>query len=604
MIAWGRRHRMLVGLVLALWPSLGRADGAAVVRRAAVDEGAVATLEGANAIYLEVQAASNDSYVSMAVRFAGSERQWAAIERTNDSRPVRTGLFYAVPFEILTPAYKARCLTALFPGDGPDEEGWVHRVPEGDEGQRLESVATWYTGDASLADDLAESNGVEWKPLPAGAEIAIPSDLLVPELRKAAELPPAAPPRLPSAGPPPLPARQKRPPVTAGELTFFDDEAGGYAVYKMKAGEALYSSVVARFTGRLDPDEVNAIATRIAAMSGIRRPTSIPVGQRVKIPRDLILPEFLPREDPEHLAYEARLAGASRHRLTVSAQDLKGVVIILDAGHGGDDIGAQRNGVHEDDYVYDIMCRIKEVAERTTGARVLTTIRDESSGFKPQEGPFPIDRDEVLLTSPVYHPRKPYVTTVGVNLRWYLVNSFYRSLTASGVDPQKIVFASIHADSLHPSVRGAMVYVPGQAYRGRVYGHVGRLYDRKEVDELRYVKFSQDDRELSEGLSRRLAGRIVEALGDAGLPVHRDQPVRDHIIRMRRTYAPAVIRSSLVPQSILLEVANLNNPSDAHLMKEARFRQEVAQAFVAALRRQYAGAPGRQEVAGRSAARN
>jgi N-acetylmuramoyl-L-alanine amidase len=576
---------------------------AAGTRRAPVNESSVATLERANEIFLEVQAGPRDSYVSLALTWSGSERLWAEIEKANAGRSVQPGLFYAIPFATLSAQSRARCVIDLFPADGLQDEGWVHRVPEGDDGQTLESVALWFTGDASLADDLAESNGIEWAPLQGGAEITIPTAILLAEFLKAAPpepspRPEAAAPGIPPAPPAPSTPKETARPVTAGDLTFVDDGAGGYAVYRLKPGEALYSAVVVRFTGRLDPDEVVAVAARIAQMSGIQRITSIPAGHRIRIPRDLILPEYLPAGDPARERHEADLAGARRHQITARARDLEGVTIILDAGHGGDDIGAQRNGVHEDDYVFDILCRIKALAERTTAARVLTTIKDASSGFKPQEGPFGIDRDEFIETTPPYIPRQPHVSTVGVNLRWYLVNSYYRSLTSAGVDPERIVFASVHADSLTPSVRGAMVYVAGQEYRTGTYGHVGRLYDRKEVAELRYVKFSSGERERSEGLSRRLAARVIEAFEEARLPVHPYEPIRDHVIRRRRSWSPAVIRTSLVPQSLLLEVVNLNNTKDAALIKQASFRQKVAEAFLDALRRNYSGGSASTAAAG------
>ncbi|HEY3175457.1 MAG TPA: N-acetylmuramoyl-L-alanine amidase [Candidatus Polarisedimenticolia bacterium] len=584
------RASVLVAALLLPHPALTPAR-AASTRRAPVAGSVVATLEKANGIFLEVQAGPRDSYISLAVAYAGSERRWADIEKANAGRPVRPGLFYAIPFEILSAGERARCLVALFPGDGPGDEAWVHRVPEGDDGQTLESVALWFTGDASLADDLAESNGIEWAPLSAGAEVTIPAAILSPVFLK-------TPP--PEPAPPPVP-RKPALPVKAGDLTFMDDGAASYAVYRLKAGEALYSAVVARFTGRLDPDDVSAVAARIVQLSGIKKLTSIPIGYPVKIPRDLILPEHLPQGDPLREKYEKGLAAAERHQITTRARDLGGITIILDAGHGGDDVGAQRNGVHEDDYVFDIVCRIKELAERTTAARVLTTIKDRSSGFAPQEGPFGVDRDEFLLTTPVYFPRQPHVATVGVNLRWYLVNSYFRSAIAAGANPERIVFVSVHADSLHPSVRGAMVYVPGQGYRTGTYGHVGRMYDRKEVGELRYVKFSTGERETAEGLSRRLAARLIAAFTAAGLPVHAYEPIRDHVIRRRRSWTPAVIRTSLVPQSLLLEVVNLNNNEDAALLKRASFRQKVAEAFLDALRRHYsAGAPPTTTAAGKA----
>ena len=586
-------------------PSAGPGDAGASggLRRAPVDASSVATLEDSNQIYLEASAAAGESYVSLAMKYAGSELQWAAIEQANGARPVKPGLFYAIPFAVLTGEYRARAIAALFPSDGPGEEGWVHRVPPGDDGQTFETIALWFAGDTGLGDDLAESNGLDWSPLVAGAEVVIPQAILLPEFVRPAALEspvvspvpaPAAP--APGRAPqpsPPAPSAPRKPsgPVKVGDLTFVEDESGGYAIYRLKPKEALYSSVVVRFTGRLDPEEVSEVARKIADASGIANMTSIPAGHRIRIPRDLILPEFLPPGDAARASYEAGLAAARRHRITAQARGLEGVTIILDSGHGGDDIGARHNGVQEDDYVYDILCRIKSLAQTTTGARVMATIKDRSSGYRPQDGPFDLDRDEEILTTPPYMPRQPHVSTVGVNLRWYLVNSYYRSLLAGGANPEKVVFVSIHADALHPSLRGSMVYVPGQDYRGRTYGCVGSLYQRREVEQCRYVRFSSREREVSEGLSRRLAVRVLEAFHASGLPVHPYEPIRDHVIRMRRDWTPAVIRSSQVPQSLLLEVVNLNNKSDAALMKDPVFRQRVAGAFLDALKSYYGGAP-------------
>lgn len=560
--------------------------GNGAIRRAPVSDTEIATLEGPNEIFLEVIAGPRDSYVSLAIRYAGTEREWARIERANDGRRVMGGLFYSIPFEVLAPDHRARTIAVLFPDDGPGEGGWIHHVHE--DGRSLESIALWFAGDASLADDLAESNGIAWAPLKAGNRILVPSGILAPEIT-------ALMATLPQVEPAPeVAARAEKTEreVAVGDLTFLPPEKGGHAVYKLRRGEALYSAVVARFTGQLEPKEVGETAGRIAELSGIKSMRSIPIGHPIVIPRDLILPEFLPPGDPLRAEHESRLAAAKKHRLTTRVRDLDGITLILDAGHGGDDVGAQPNGLHEDDYVYDIMCRIKRLAERTTGARVMTTIRDKSSGYKPLSGPFRIDKDEYLLTDPPYYPRKPHAGTAGVNLRWYLVNSYYRSLIRGGASPQKVLFVSIHADSLHPSVRGAMVYVPGQAYRRRTYGHTGKLYNRREVKELRYVKFSRSERERAEGLSRKLADQMITTFRKAGLPIHTYEPVRDHVIRRGRRWTPAVIRTSQVPQSILLEVINLNNKKDAALIKDPEFRQKVAEAFLDAVRAHYAGSGG------------
>ncbi len=581
-----------VAIVMLLCAGLPAGTLCAASRRVFVTDEAVATLEGGDRIFLEVQARPRDSYVALAVRWAGTERAWARLEEVNDERRVVAGLYYAIPFDALDRRHAAQVLVALFPDDGPSESGWVHRVAEQDLGQTLESIALWFSGQPRNAGVLAESNGIASGVLAAGTEVVIPDELVAKEMAAAAaERHLAARPASVSDAEPQA-APGMRSPRAAGDLVFQSDAKGDYAVYRLKRGEALYSAVVVRYTGRLHPQDVAAVTATIAEMSGIQKPDAIPVGYPIKIPRHLILPEFLPPDDPRRAAHDAARDETRRHEVTAQAQQLDGVAIILDSGHGGDDIGAQRNGVHEDDYVYDVMCRLRALALKETGARVYTTIMDKSAGLDPHDGPFPLDKDEYLLTRPAYHPRKPHVGTAGVNLRWYLVNSRYRALRAEGFDPQRVIFISIHPDSRHPAVRGAMVYVPGRDYRTDTYGHVGKLYKRREVEEARYVSFSPKQRTRSEGLSRHFAGRVIDALRGARVPIHAEIPVRDRVIRGRHTYAPAVIRASLVPQSILLEIVNIGNADDAALLVRPEFRQTVARALLDAIEEHYASPRG------------
>src|SRR5262249_52265130 len=148
---------------------------------------------------------------------------------------------------------------------------------------------------------------------------------------------------------------------------------------------------------------------------------------------------------------------------------------------------------------------------------------------------------EEILTSPPLRLASSVPNQVGVNLRWYLANSYLRSLVAKGVDPEKVVFASLHADSLHPSLRGAMIYVPGEQYRKRTYGFARAVYAaRKEVREQTYVSFTREERLKAEGLSRDFASHLLRALNERGARVHPYQPIRDRIIRKRDPWVPAV----------------------------------------------------------------
>ena len=70
-----------------------------------------------------------------------------------------------------------------------------------------------------------------------------------------------------------------------------------------------------------------------------------------------------------------------------------------------------------------------------------------------------------VLLQGVIDPRLIVAAAVGVHLRWYLTNHIITRRISREVPRSKTVFVSVHADSLHPSVRGAMVYVPARSLR-------------------------------------------------------------------------------------------------------------------------------------------
>jgi N-acetylmuramoyl-L-alanine amidase len=385
----------------------------------------------------------------------------------------------------------------------------------------------------------------------------------------------------PVLGPPgPFPP----PPVAEGaeELSYGSDRDGRYAIYRLKRGEALYSAVVVRYTGRVDVQDVNDLAAQIARRSGIAEVTNIPVGYKVRVPLDLLLPEYLPRDDERRLAWERQHAEIARYTNVARSLDLQGVAVILDAGHGGRDIGASHNGVWEHDYVYDIMCRIKVILETRTRARVLPTMRDRKEGYRIRDDTLlKRSQSEVLLTDPPFALTDPHR---GVNLRWYLSNSYYRQLVEEGFDPLKIIFTSLHADARHPSLGGAMVYVPGEEYRRGKYGSSGVLYAKyREARQVPFVTFTRAERERSEGLSRQFGADLIDAFRKGEVAVHPYDPVRERIIRGGRSWVPAVLRCNLVPVEVLIEVSNLSNPADSRALTDPAYRQKIAEAYVAAL---------------------
>ncbi|MDX1502113.1 MAG: N-acetylmuramoyl-L-alanine amidase, partial [Thermoanaerobaculia bacterium] len=397
-----------------------------------------------------------------------------------------------------------------------------------------------------------------------------------------------------------IPARLLRPglrsalPVSSRfYLEYGEDGRGEYAIYRLKPGEALYSSVVVRFTGNVFADDVNALAGEIAGRSGIRDVTDIPVGFAVKVPFSLLLPEFLPAGHPRRREYEEGVLDSSRFGNRVRADRLRGVTVVLDSGHGGADVGASLGGVWESLYVYDIMLRVKRLLETTTSAAVVPTIQDGRGFDVPERDVLPYSRGHRVLTDPAY----PIADSkVGLHLRWYLANSVFRRAVARGGEPERVVFLSVHADSLHPSLRGAMVYIPGALYRKGSFGKSGAVYaSRREVREEPRVSFSSRELARSEGLSRELAARVLDAFAAGGLEVHREKPIREKVIRQRRAWVPAVLRFNAVPAAVLVEVCNLANTEDRKLLQTRAFRERVAQALVDGLVSYYdveAGSPG------------
>ncbi|MEE9293236.1 MAG: N-acetylmuramoyl-L-alanine amidase [Acidobacteriota bacterium] len=576
----------------------------------------VVVIEGGN-LRVEVRVQPRDTYASLGRRYLIDLRELAALRTLNGEKLPEEGAAVAIPYASLNDKYKVRAIRGLFPQDGTGNGDWVHRVGAGllpAAEESLWHIALWLTGRGENFAILADRNNLPGLAPQAGQMIRIPGELLLPPFARLVGLETARGITTPSeeafdipdvdqgdgftevegepeetpSRPTSTPGRAVPPAEGAELLTYGKDAQGRHAVYRLRRGEALYTAVVIRYTGRVDASEVNDLAAKIATRSRIKDVTDIPVGFRIKIPLDALTPEYLPPDDERRIAWERGQADVTRHTNRARSDNLRGVAVILDAGHGGRDIGASHNGVWEHDYVYDVLARIKARLEKETGARVLTTIKDRKEGYTIYDRRrLPRSQAEILLTHPPFalQQRAP-----GVNLRWYLANSYYRALVAEGFDPLKIVFTSLHADARHPSLGGAMVYVPGEEYRRGRYGHKGAVYTRrKEVRQQQYVSFTRSQRVRSEGLSREFASILIQTFKKHDVPVHPYGPIRERIIRRGRSFVPAVLRCNQVPVEVLIEMNNLNNRADSRLLREPAHRQRVADAYVAALQLYYDG---------------
>jgi N-acetylmuramoyl-L-alanine amidase len=536
-----------------------------------------------------------DAWSRVAKRVTGDGANWIDIAKRNNAGDQLTSeQTVHVPLAMLRPELQKQIAQTLFPADRMTAGGWRHVVvgTSGVEGESLWNIAEWFTGSGENYLALRKANPSQGLSTRKGDVILIPKDLLAPAFRsrdlEGLNAPKTAEVRKSEDDPDERPAEDGDAPEAAVEavaplvsqpsLSYARDADEPYAVYPLQKGEALYSSVAIRFTGRVYSKDVGDVLERIVKFNGIDDVAKIPIGYPVKIPMSLLLPEYLPADDPARMAREESQRESAKLARRARAAGLSGVRVILDAGHGGRDVGTAHDGIIESSYVYDVMCRLKQILEKKSAATVVATTKSKSAGYDvPDDDVLGEQDDHVVLTSPRYTLED---AIVGVNLRWYLANSIFRRATKSAVPKEKVVFISIHADSLHPSLRGAMAYIPGERYVTGTYQKSERVYlARAEVRESPLVKHEEKESLAAEGLSRELAESILASFDEKELHVHPFNAIRDNVVRDGREWVPAVIRYNLVPTRVLLEICNLGNARDRKLMTTKRYRQKVAEAI-------------------------
>jgi N-acetylmuramoyl-L-alanine amidase len=536
-----------------------------------------------------------DAWSRLAKRVTGDGDRWNEIASFNHAGGnLTTEQRVHIPFNLLRPNLQRDVAAALFPSDSDVAAGRRHVVvgSSGIEGESLWNMAEWFTGRGENYAAIRAANPAQGLSTRKGDVILIPKELLATAFRrgemeernapKTAEVRKSEddPEERAGADGHAAAAAVSEAVAVAGQpsLTYDRTSTEPFAVYRLQKGEALYSSVAIRFTGRVYSKDVGDVLDRIVKFNGIDDVARIPIGYRVKIPMSLLLPEYLPADDPTRVANEEVKRASAKLAVRPRAKGLAGVRVILDAGHGGRDVGATYDDVWESNYVYDVMCRLKHILEKKSGATVAATTKSKQAGYDiPDDDELEEATDHIVLTSPKYVIGDP---AVGVNLRWYLANSIFRRAMKARVPREKVVFLSIHADSLHSSLRGAMAYIPGQRYVTGSYEKSEQVYlARAEVRESPVVRHSEKESLTAEGLSRDLAESIIDAFDADGLKVHPFNPVRDNVVRNGREWVPAVIRYNLIPTRVLLEICNLGNNKDRALMKTKKYRQRVAEAI-------------------------
>lgn len=549
-----------------------------------LEAGATIGIKGGRTLYLEVQLPKGAAKAEVLKRYLANENAWTQYQK------LKTAYLH---FRDLNPAVQRRVMETIFPEDYADKTGWWHKVTyEGAAGvESWWNLAEWLTGKGTnykVLEAMPENQGYKGA-LRKGQMLLVPRDLL----KEAFKTPTAGLPGRTGVLLEPMDVDENLEPyrpLLPGELTYGKDGKGEYAAYAMKKGEAIYTSVVIRFTDYREVVAVQEAAAEVLKRNSIEDPTRIHVDQEIRIPRDMLADEYQPEGSAQRMAHEGVSADAKRFRATRDGvANLDGVVVILDAGHGGCDHGAFHGTLYEDEITYDIVNRIRKEFEATTRARVHTTVKDLSQKDQVTDvKAFKHDTDEVVLTNPPYDPQD---TSVSANLRWYAANEIYRAELKKGIKAENMLFASIHCDALYYKLRGSMVYIPGAAHRLSSKALDGPSYAAYTKGGNRSASSTAEERRRDEALSRDFAETLLKSLSshNPSIAVHTNSdPIRNVIQRSRtERWLPAVLKHTLVPTKVLVETANLQNPDDRKCLADPAWRQAYAEAFVKAVGRHF-----------------
>ena len=210
--------------------------------------------------------------------------------------------------------------------------------------------------------------------------------------------------------------------------------------------------------------------------------------------------------------------------------------VIVDAGHGGDNLGtSSADGVNEKDVTLDIAERVRQLIVQRGFEAVMTRTEDETRSLQQ------------------------------------------RAATANRRHGD--IFVSIHLNSLRPSsARGIETYYLGPSD--------GPEFDAIAAAENRHSGYSLGDiRSLLEKIytdarrdeSRRLAESVQRALV---LNLRKTAPaIRDRGVKM----APFMVLVATEMPAIVAEVSCLSNEDEARHLNTAEYRQTIAEALVSGI---------------------
>jgi N-acetylmuramoyl-L-alanine amidase len=206
--------------------------------------------------------------------------------------------------------------------------------------------------------------------------------------------------------------------------------------------------------------------------------------------------------------------------------------IVIDAGHGGHDPGAQANGISEADLVLDIALRLERLLQQQPGVEVVLTRRS----------------DEFVALE----ERTAIANREGADLFLSIHANSSRTSSARGIETYFLNFATTQdAEAV-----AARENATSLKTMGTLPALLNAIALNNKLDE---------SRELATILQTSMVRRLTA----------QNKSVRDLGVKQ----APFVVLIGAQMPSVLSEISFLSNRNDASLLKQSTYRQHIAQAL-------------------------
>lgn len=416
------------------------------------------------------------------------------------------------------------------PGTVPAlERRGMNTIPVGDQFVRQIRVAETQKGTTRIVLDLVTAVEI------STSVLSNPDRLMV-ELRRAGTAPPAQVPQMqvPEVVVTPVPTfHPPSSPVThnyersASRAPLLDPPPT--APSGMMPSTAFKNDALSRMPLPRVPGPPISVASRTTRPA----PALVVASETTTEPRrDPVMPLRTPSVVQERIGLPAKRPGAREESMT-RALGLKVGRIVIDAGHGGHDVGTTGpGGLQEKDLVLDVAKRVGALVEQHLGYEVIYTRTDDT--FIPLEQRTEIANNKHAdLFLSIHANSSPLSTVAGIE-------TYYLNFTTSKL--------ALDVAARENATSEKTVY--------ELQDLLQKIALRDKVDE-----------------SREFAGRIqtsLYAMSVKNAPRSRDRGIRK---------APFVVLIGASMPSVLAEIGFISNPHDESMMRRPEYRQKIAEAM-------------------------